>query len=92
MQTSFAGAKGQDAVHLEEIYEVCQSVTVLRDGEVVANSPLAEMPKERLVSVMGALPLRSDAAHALPVSGPDLHGHLDLDEARIAVRDRPRWR
>ena len=38
--------------YLEEIYEVCHSVTVLRDGEVVANSPLADMPKERLVSVM----------------------------------------
>ena len=27
--------------HLEEIYEVCRSVTVLRDGEVVADAPLA---------------------------------------------------
>ena len=27
--------------HLEEIYEVCRSVTVLRDGRVVANAPLA---------------------------------------------------
>jgi simple sugar transport system ATP-binding protein len=38
--------------YLEEIYEVCHSVTVLRDGEVVANSSLADMPKERLVAVM----------------------------------------
>src|SRR5688500_16167247 len=29
--------------HLEEIYAVCRSVTVLRDGEVVANAPLDEM-------------------------------------------------
>ena len=26
--------------HLEEIYEICRSVTVLRDGEVVANDAL----------------------------------------------------
>ena len=38
--------------HLEEIYEVCRSVTVLRDGEVVANAPLAEMPKDRVVAAM----------------------------------------
>ena len=38
--------------HLEEIYEVCRSVTVLRDGQVVANAPLATMPKERVVAAM----------------------------------------
>lgn len=38
--------------YIEEIYEVCHSVTVLRDGEVVANSSLAEMPKERVVNAM----------------------------------------
>jgi len=38
--------------HLEEIYQVCQSVTVLRDGAVVANAPLTEMPKERVVAAM----------------------------------------
>jgi simple sugar transport system ATP-binding protein len=38
--------------YLEEIYEVCGSVTVLRDGRVVAEAPLAEMPKERVVGAM----------------------------------------
>jgi simple sugar transport system ATP-binding protein len=38
--------------YLEEIYEICDSATVLRDGEVVASGPLAEMPKERIVSAM----------------------------------------
>jgi simple sugar transport system ATP-binding protein len=38
--------------YLQEIYEVCNSVTVLRDGEVVANGSLADMPKERIVSAM----------------------------------------
>jgi simple sugar transport system ATP-binding protein len=38
--------------HLEEIYEVCRSVTVLRDGQVVANAPLETMPKERVVAAM----------------------------------------
>jgi simple sugar transport system ATP-binding protein len=38
--------------HLEEIYEVCRSVTVMRDGQVVAESPLSQMPKERVVEAM----------------------------------------
>jgi simple sugar transport system ATP-binding protein len=50
--------------YLEEIYEVCQSVTVLRDGEVVANSSLAEMPKERLVGVMVGDAARDTGARA----------------------------
>jgi simple sugar transport system ATP-binding protein len=38
--------------YLEEIYEVCNSVTVLRDGEVVANATLSDMPKERVIDAM----------------------------------------
>jgi simple sugar transport system ATP-binding protein len=38
--------------YLEEIYEVCRTVTVLRDGRVVAEASLDEMPKERVVEAM----------------------------------------
>jgi simple sugar transport system ATP-binding protein len=38
--------------HLEEIYQVCRSVTVMRDGQIVAESPLAQMPKDRVVAAM----------------------------------------
>ncbi len=38
--------------HLEEIYEVCRSVTVMRDGEVVAEAPLSAMPKDAVVAAM----------------------------------------
>jgi simple sugar transport system ATP-binding protein len=38
--------------YLEEIYEVCRSVTVLRDGRVVAEAPLDEMPKQRVIAAM----------------------------------------
>jgi simple sugar transport system ATP-binding protein len=38
--------------YLEEIYEICRSVTVLRDGRVVAEGPLEEMPKDRVVAAM----------------------------------------
>ncbi|MBV8472917.1 MAG: sugar ABC transporter ATP-binding protein [Hyphomicrobiales bacterium] len=38
--------------YLEEIYEVCRSVTVLRDGRVVADAALDEMAKADVVAAM----------------------------------------
>ncbi len=38
--------------HLEEIYEVCDRVTVLRDGERVLSMPVGEIKQDRLVQAM----------------------------------------
>jgi simple sugar transport system ATP-binding protein len=38
--------------HLDEIYEVCQAVTVLRDGRHVVTAPVGDMPRPRLVEAM----------------------------------------
>jgi simple sugar transport system ATP-binding protein len=38
--------------HLEEIYDVCDRVTVLRDGERVLSSHVGEIKQERLVEAM----------------------------------------
>jgi simple sugar transport system ATP-binding protein len=38
--------------HLEEVYEVCERVAVLRDGRLVAAAPVAQMDKQRLVGAM----------------------------------------
>ena len=38
--------------HLEELYEICRSVTVLRDGAIVADALLKDMPKDLLVQAM----------------------------------------
>ena len=38
--------------HLEEIYEICRTVTVMRDGRVVADAKLDDLPKDRLVAAM----------------------------------------
>ncbi len=38
--------------HLQEIYDVCDSVTVMRDGQVVADAPLSAMPKPAVVAAM----------------------------------------
>src|SRR5215471_13209136 len=38
--------------HLEEIYDVCDRVTVLRDGKQVLSAPVDEIKQERLVEAM----------------------------------------
>ena len=50
--------------HLEEIYEVCDTVTVLRDGSVVASASLADMPKQSVVAAMVGSEVRARARSA----------------------------
>ena len=38
--------------HLEEVFEICTDVAVLRDGELVLTAPLAEVTKDDLVTAM----------------------------------------
>ncbi|HEV7649220.1 MAG TPA: sugar ABC transporter ATP-binding protein [Actinophytocola sp.] len=37
---------------LDELYRICDRVTVLRDGRLVHNGPMAELPRLRLVAMM----------------------------------------
>ena len=32
--------------HLQEVYEICQAVTVLRDARHIVSAPVAELPKD----------------------------------------------
>ena len=46
--------------HLEELYEICRSVTVLRDGQIVADAKLKDLPRDALVRAMvGSQPVSS---------------------------------
>jgi simple sugar transport system ATP-binding protein len=38
--------------HLEEVFEICRDVTVLRDGEVVLHSAVADINKDQMVAAM----------------------------------------
>ncbi len=38
--------------HLEEVFEICTDVAVLRDGELVLSAPLAEASKDSLITAM----------------------------------------
>src|ERR1700760_3237152 len=66
--------------HLQEVYEICQAVTVFRDARHVVTAPVADLPTNKLIEAMtgeqAKLPavaaseagVRADAAQALTVA------------------------
>jgi simple sugar transport system ATP-binding protein len=38
--------------HLEEVFEICQDATVIRDGEIVLTAPIKDLSKEDLIAAM----------------------------------------
>jgi len=38
--------------HLQEVYEICQAVTVLRDARHIVSSPVGDLPKAELIEAM----------------------------------------
>jgi simple sugar transport system ATP-binding protein len=81
--------------HLQEVYEICEAVTVLRDARHIVTAPVADLPKERLIEAMtgerageslldaAPRPPASNAPVALEVS--DLSGE-DFADVSFAVR------
>ena len=75
--------------HLQEIYEICDTVTVYRDAHHIVTAPVAEMSKADLVAAMtgearpGAAAERSGAAGSEPllsVAGLSLDGcYAEID-------------
>lgn len=82
--------------HLEEVFEICQDVAVIRDGELAATTPTTNVTKEQLVSAMvgGGEPaeitrvtLRSGPVDG-PVDTPCLEvDHLHAASARGSLND-----
>ena len=72
--------------HLQEIYEICQTVTVYRDARHVLTAPVAQLDREALIEAMTgeavglreigstSVPVGSDAATVLSVDGLTLDG------------------
>jgi simple sugar transport system ATP-binding protein len=79
--------------HLEEIYEICDSATVLRDGKAVVTAPLSELDHGRLVAAMVggelARTIREQTPAAAEVEGkPRLSvRHLSAQTALGSVDD-----
>ena len=79
--------------HLDEIYEVCQAVTVLRDGRHVVTAPVADMPRARLVEAMTgeATGLTDDSVSRPPVAdrAPVVLAVRGISRGRRVRVDRP---
>ncbi|MFB9840454.1 sugar ABC transporter ATP-binding protein, partial [Actinoallomurus acaciae] len=84
---------------LDELYRICDGVTVLRDGRVVHQGPLADVERLRLVSLMLGRPVPDvqdgvtrfsgghDAARATPVvEASGLTRRHVLDDVSVAIR------
>ena len=57
--------------HLEEVFEICQDVAVLRDGELVLTAPVADLSKDDLVAAMvGAAQVSAGPAPAGQAAKP----------------------
>ncbi|BCB88475.1 sugar ABC transporter ATP-binding protein [Phytohabitans suffuscus] len=70
--------------HLQEVYEVCQTVTVFRDARHVLTAPVTDLPHDELVSAMtgDAGPLLSSGAARAPVG--DAPAVLSVGGLRLA--------
>jgi simple sugar transport system ATP-binding protein len=82
--------------HLEEVFEICQDVAVLRDGELVLAAPTASLSKDELVAAMvGGVATAAppgtvlSASTGAPAAGqgaaPEADGPVPADSAPAAV-------
>jgi simple sugar transport system ATP-binding protein len=67
--------------HLEEVFEICQDVAVLRDGELVLSAPVAGLGREDLVAAM----VGSAAVAAGPAARPAGAAGPQPDDAVLSV-------
>src|SRR6202051_4584976 len=75
--------------HLEEVFEVCNDVTVLRDGEVVLNCAIADINKDQMVAAMvgelsRARHVSADLGRLIKESGAS---HDQRERAGLVVED-----
>jgi galactofuranose transport system ATP-binding protein len=70
---------------LEDLYEICDRVTVLRDGRVVHTGPMEGLDRRRLVSLMLGRPF-SPVAASVPITPPDTPGDEPVLEAKGLTR------
>ena len=80
--------------HLQEVFEVCQDVTVFRDATRVLESPVTDVTERGLVEAMTGdaealvtdwiRPPRETAPPALTVSGLEMRGVLDSIDLTVA--------
>jgi simple sugar transport system ATP-binding protein len=71
--------------HLEEIYEICDRATVLRDGKRIITAPVTELEHERLVAAMVGGDLARTIRDQAPVTG-DAAGRPRLEVRGLSAQ------
>ncbi|MFD9888545.1 sugar ABC transporter ATP-binding protein [Amycolatopsis sp. NPDC059027] len=84
---------------MDELYRICDQVTVLRDGRKVHSGPLAELPRIELVSMMLGREIRDIREHGVTSFGEDHHAEAEpllraenltskhtIDDVSVAIR------
>lgn len=70
--------------HLEEIYEICEQVTILHDGAHVLSEPVSEIKQESLVEAMvGAAPQRTTETATPTRASTSERARLEISSLRI---------
>lgn len=76
--------------HLEEIYEVCDRVTVLRDGARVLSAPVSEIRQENLVEAMvGVAPQQTTKVATPSQMSAEAQPRLEISHLRIPASSGP---
>jgi simple sugar transport system ATP-binding protein len=71
--------------HLEEVFEICQDVAVIRDGEMVLTTPTAAVSKEQLVAAMVGPDAVASPATARTTDSRGAAGRTTAVTARLTV-------
>jgi simple sugar transport system ATP-binding protein len=76
--------------HLEEVFEICTDVAVLRDGELVLTAPLGDVTKDDLVAAMVGPKMTDTSAPEAPDAPDAPEGPAGRGEpAPAPAADRP---
>ncbi|MFI9169033.1 sugar ABC transporter ATP-binding protein [Streptomyces lincolnensis] len=65
--------------HLQEVYEVCQTVTVLRDARWITTAPVADLPRTALIEAMAGESIETIAEQAVQERQVDDRAPVLLD-------------
>jgi simple sugar transport system ATP-binding protein len=71
--------------HLEEVFEICQDVAVIRDGEIVLTTPTAAVSKEQLVAAMVGPDAAASPAAARTADSRGAAARTTATTARLTV-------
>jgi len=71
---------------LDEVFEICNSVTILRDGRHIETAPTADFTRDRLIKQM----VGRDIQHLYPEKGALPDGQVALEVVGLDCADRVR--